>query len=308
MTDAITYGITRRVLGFSGFIEISSDEFEDIQAAKGRLLLGRGIEEKFDLLMENHAEIERTLLGMALENSLFPGRLMRLLNDARHLLNRRMANYLTTARLYLDQTKHDISTSYGRNCETSKRVQDVVSTEYEGCLGYRVMEALRNHAQHRGLPVHAISFPWVRDDRHEPPRFRYGVVPAVSTRELQDDPRFKPEVLKELERIADKRDNVDLMPFVRGYTEAIGRIHQHVRQLLSGDMTRADELLVQVRDKALSAFGEKLAGLSAVRRDEAGCHTEWEYITTRLTEQRKEFEVKNSHLESLSARYVSSEG
>lgn len=96
---------------------ITAEQFNDIRAAKERLMFGVGIEEKLDLLLENYAEFERTLLNMALEYSIFPGKSQALLDGGTHLANRRMVNFLTTARLYLDQVSHDFSNIYGRDSD-----------------------------------------------------------------------------------------------------------------------------------------------------------------------------------------------
>ena len=46
-------------------IEITEDEYRAIAAAKDGLITFIGIEQKFDLVLENYAEYERELLGLA---------------------------------------------------------------------------------------------------------------------------------------------------------------------------------------------------------------------------------------------------
>ncbi len=104
-SDSVTHVITVLAIGFSDSIPITTEQFKQIRAAKQRLMFGVGIEEKLDLVLENYAELERTLLDMALEHSIFPGKIEALLDGGTHLVNRRIANFVTTARLYLDQVR-----------------------------------------------------------------------------------------------------------------------------------------------------------------------------------------------------------
>jgi hypothetical protein len=58
------------VLGCSSVIEISDDEFTRITNAKRNFLTLLGIEEKFDLVLENYLEYERELLSLNLQRML----------------------------------------------------------------------------------------------------------------------------------------------------------------------------------------------------------------------------------------------
>jgi len=294
------------VLGFSAFVAIDAAEFHAIRDAKRRLMFGMGLEEKLDLVLENYSELERDLLNMALEHSIFQGKIDSLLDGGTHLVNRRIAKLLTTARLYLDQVLHNVSEIYGKNSESYDSIKKATNEEYDSVLGYRVMEALRNHAQHRSLPTHGISFPVNRDESSDPPNIRFRVVPSVDVAALEDDPKFKKQVLEELLAIADKNNFVNLMPFVRQYAESLGRIHEKVRDVTATNLGAADELIATYREKAANAFGPNLAGLIAVECDEQGVHEDREHLIDRPTKRRKDIARKNQRVGSISSRYISS--
>ena len=306
MPDLVEHKITILALGFSDSVPISEAEFDAIRAAKQRLVFGVGIEEKIDLVLENYAELERSLLDMALEHSIFPGNISALLDGGTHLVNRRIANFLTTARLYLDQLGHDLSKIYGKESDEYKNFKKSTNVEYDSVLGYRVMEALRNHVQHRSLPTHGISFPMTRDKSTEPNQVRFRVVPSVDVAALADDPDFKKPVLEELEECADKHGFCNLLPFVREYAESFGRIHEQVRDAVRVELTEADALLLEYREKAREKFGGSLAGLVAAACDQQGLHQDREHMSDRPVGRRHDLEKKNRHLDSLSRRYVSS--
>lgn len=256
--------------------------------------------------MENHADFERDLLDMALRHSLFPGRDPQFMTDDRHVVSRRLVNLLSTAKLYVDQLQHDLSRAYGHGSALLTEGRQLLSREYHTSLGYRVIEAVRNHTQHRDLPVQRIHYP-MRLIEGSPPMWRCSVGASLDIRTLQDDPKFKRSVLEDLRPLASDEQSVEVAPLVREYVQSIGRVQMRVRELIAPDLGAADALIVDARDRArLAAQGTSLAGLSIVRRDEDGRSHGWEWVSTELIDRRKELQKKNSHLDSLTRRYVSS--
>ncbi len=82
------------------------------------------------------------------------------------------------------------------------------------------MEALRNHVQHYGLPVHWVSTGsrWTSPEADGLMEFSVDLL-AVRTR-LAEDGTFKKEVLAELS------ERIDLKAAVRRYLESIGTVHE----------------------------------------------------------------------------------
>jgi hypothetical protein len=255
----------------------------------------------------NHADLERHLLDMALEYSLFPSRIDELLNHARRSTSRRLANYLATAWLYVDQVQHDISEALQDGGRSVARIREVMNAQYNDRLGYRAMEALRNHAQHRGLPVNAISFPIVREERFKPARLRFSVVPAVGVRELAQDVKFKHLVLEELERRANGNGLVALMPLLRQNSEGLRAVHSEVRIQLKAPLEAAERVFRTLTEQAAQAFEGDTRFLSAIRYNEDGTFDESERLTSEYSERRRELETKNHDLGAIADRFVSSE-
>src|SRR5712691_6637055 len=191
------FRLTRGVLGSDG-IELTEQDFREIQRAKRYQALGLRIEENFDLVLLNVRELERSLLEVSLLRSTSPGAVPSLLADARHISNLRMVNYLTTTRLYLDQASVSLKEVCGPSAletfSTSRRV------EYAACFGYRVMEALRNYSQHRSLPINQITLVVAKDDAG---RDRHQALISINVAEIGSDSEFKVSVLKELEQKMD---------------------------------------------------------------------------------------------------------
>jgi hypothetical protein len=299
------YGLTIGAIGFSDFIPISEEAFASIQDAKQLLLFGQAVEEKLDLVLENYADLERSVIEVALQFSIFPGQTRALLIDGMHLVNRRVANLLTTTRLYLDQVPHDISSTFGKKADLVTAFREATNQEYDAHLGYRVMEELRNFVQHRSLPTHNMGLSSTIDQRTTPPGIQCRAIPSVSIRALEDDPELKPAVLEELRGCADDKGRIDLVPHVRVYVESLGRIHLVVRRAVVPDLESADVVFSEHMALAVERFDGSLAGLEAVARDDSDKVVEREYLFDRITQRRIELVAKNTDLDRLSQRFAS---
>lgn len=110
------------------------------------------------------------------------------------------------------------------------------SQEYDSCLGYRVIEALRNYAQHRGLPVHNLQYNSTFHPDSPNDSSEHSITPSLRVSRLKEEKKFKSSVLKELEAIGDL---IDLKPLVRQYMESLGRIHCESKQTLGSFVAQA---------------------------------------------------------------------
>ena len=218
--------IHRGVLGNWPSLDISSENFQRLKQAKRALFILVGIEEKFEMLSQNYLEYEQLLLTLALEYMVSHSPEYSSMHDARSQINRRLANLLTMARLYIDQVKHDVSRLFGRDAAENSTICQSFSSQYDRLLGYRVLEALRNSMQHRDLPVTSVEYPSVHEDRDHGYLIRHQVVARISVEHLREDSKLKPRIIAELQAGGDRHD---VTPFVREYVEGIARVHEGVR-------------------------------------------------------------------------------
>jgi hypothetical protein len=307
LASSAGYGLTCRYIGFDKVIPITREEFEATRRARVVLSIALGIEEKLDIALENLADLERHLLGLAVDHSIFTGQAEHSLSSARRSTNRRLTNYFATARQYIDQVQHDISRAIepADTGPAQKQISDALSEQYDSRLGYRVIEALRNYAQHRGLPAHAVIFNASRDSSKEV-RVRFNVAIYVGVAELKEDGKFKAAVLRELERCANNEGLVSLMPLVREHSDGLNAINATVRRLLADPLKDAAKLFTTLRARAANEFGNDLHGLSAISHDGNGYHIDWEVITDEYVERRQELESKTLDSSRLAHQYVSS--
>lgn len=296
------YKIARAATSLTGSIDLSREQYEALKRAKRGLVGIVEIEAKFDLLLENYAEYERSLLELTLHQMLYRDLDWTSFQVAIQLVNRRLVNLLSAARLYRDQVRHDLATLYRKSSETAQAVKEERQRQYETKLGFRVMEELRNYVQHHNLPVHRMSYP-TRTEQPEDPgtRLRFGIAPSVSTTQLEEDGRIEAAVLNELKS---QGGYVLLTPLVREYMEGLARVHEVLRARTAADVDAWESALVTVEERAKATFEGPLIALSIFAEEDDGTCPELEHVFSDLWLRRRALARKNSLLERLSHRYV----
>lgn len=288
-----------RALGSTLLTDIDEASFIDVARAKDALVAMVGIEQKFDLVLENYADYERELLELSLHQVLRRDMDWRGFQDDIAAVSRRLANLLSAARLYLDQVNHDLRETFGPTSDLPELVKTKASAEYDARLGYRVMETLRNSMQHRSMPIHGLSYPqdWVGRS------LRFRAVPFLNVERLKDA-RLKPAVFAEL---VTRGETVELTPLVRQYVEGLGNIHEELRDLAGPQVALWDSVLAATQSRGTQATGGPTHPVFALRLDDADVVVDTVQVFMDLVEYRRAFEKRNSVLSHLARRYVSSE-
>jgi hypothetical protein len=212
-------------------IDIIESQFNEIKKSKKVCLFARELEEKLILLLENYYEFETELLKLAETFRIWGHRDYQISMEERLLLDRRLVNLLTACKLYVDQTLHGISSLYGGKKSTEfTTVNTLTNNFYDNHFGYRFMEALRNHVQHAGLPIHVITRRVDRVRGKEEEYIQFTVIPLSKTQLLAENSEFKKLVLKELK---DNSNEIDLRPATREYVSCLIELHENIRSIIA---------------------------------------------------------------------------
>lgn len=182
-------------------------------------------EDKFYIVMENFLELELCLASTAARHMLRPLLKDEEFGDRLREANRRIVNLLTSFRLYRDQSVHHLGPILS-GCDLRARFED----EQKNLLAFRVIEGLRNHVQHRGLPIHTMTLGSSWADGAPKSGLRYHTRLAINLSQLEDDERFPKSVIAELKALPEVPD---LSLLLREYASAIAKIHDHLRKSLA---------------------------------------------------------------------------
>jgi hypothetical protein len=298
------YSITKPFIGYTDFIEISCDEYEAVKIAKQNLLEALTIEEKFNLVLENYAEFERELLELSLNHMMVFDHDWFSFQREIYTINRRIINLLTTCRLYISQVLHNVNSIYGEKAGLAEAIKNKMSNEYDSNLSYRVLEALRNYVQHRGLPVYELQHRLERQGGISGRYFKRTITPSLSVSRLKEDKEFKSSVLKELEETGDL---IDIKPHIRNYIDSIGRIHLFIRELLEKDIADWDTAIYEIQKRFREALDDDVEVLTLEVRDDMGSPTESVQIFDEIIRHRQWLTRKNQMVTHFSSDIISSE-
>lgn len=261
MPEELRFVLSRLVLGKSRDVELSATEFHHLRAARDTLDRALEAEDKFDIVMEDFAELELEFLTLANREMTFGRSAYAEMADALNTVNRRLLHLMTAARTYVDQLIQDVAFVFGHESPQRAEAEQLFHNAYDSVAGYRVLEALRNYAQHRRLPVHALRFGWSR--RPDANLVEYTVEYALDLTRLREDGRFKGAVLTELEGLQAEEDKVLLKPLVRAYVSALGRVHGRVREAMAGRVAECDELSASTVRRFVQETTEDVAHIHA---------------------------------------------
>jgi hypothetical protein len=260
------------------------------------------VEEKYEGVIENYIEWETAISQLTLREmvSWTIGNIEA--QNARKLTARKLLNLLASTRLYIDSIPKHAKSILQSDEAALKQIKDAPSAQYDSRLSYRVMEALRNYAQHSALPIHGVTThaKWHRDT--EPHTMSFAVWPRIDPEQLAADGDFKKAVLKEISEL----EKIELKPMVREYIEGISAVHNIFR---STTHQRSNEWIAQLNKSAerftQQFLDEGTLGLSILPVDSRGLKAGEEvYIAGPMEEYLVHMQKKYSTMVNFAKRKV----
>ena len=293
------YLVRKLVLASVPEYEISADDFARVHRSQVVLLNALAIEEKYEILISNFIDFERTAVNLALTDAIRDIATHVEMFENRVALNTRLVNLLSAARLYLDQLpQHLTGAASTELSEQKKQLKSKCSQEYDEHFEYRFMEALRNHVQHRGTPVHLTTYQseWksVETDRY----MEFSIRVTATRERLSEDDTFKKGVLEEMP------DDVDLAHALRRYVESISNIHCFARSVIQNDVEAARAFIESLRGRYSQLYSESLVGLSARQVDDDGLSSASVPLELNWDDVRVGLQKRNKRLVNLTKRSV----
>jgi hypothetical protein len=249
-----------------GQIEISEAEYMALDQAVESLASCAEAEENFEGLLDGYIEFESFLLSEALQ-ALFWRNRDDVQDQARRTsAGRKLSYFLSSAQFYLDSIQRLGCAVLGD--KTNTVLTRCMSREFDGSLSYRIMECLRDHAQHRAFPVHGYILS--RQKTEDLAYQDFSFIPTLDLTELIANHRLRKKTIKEI-RIMAGPSSIDIKPLARSYLESLLNIHQAFRLATSKTVDRHVQLIGETKAKMLANFPEvtKL-GCAIITVDETG--------------------------------------
>ena len=137
-------------------IELTVDEFDTLLSADATLQDARDFEHRYDMVLGEYREFELGMTRASLNQQM--GFLPNSYVEAMDLItfgNRLLMNLMAVVRAHIDHTRSSFKT-IDLTPGVEERFKTLTNAAYDKHFEYRFMEALRNHSQHRELPVHGV--------------------------------------------------------------------------------------------------------------------------------------------------------
>jgi len=305
--DKKEYGLTRLVLGPTPFAVIERRDYLAIAEAKKRLLECLLLEDGFDLMVENYLELETTLLQASVRDVLGDPPFEQRSHDDVNLFSRRFANLMTVCKMYRDQAPARLKRLFPEDPKKKDEIGARFDALRDQRLGYLVIEILRHHVQHAGLPIDAVTY----GHSHVGPlgggASKTTIAPSVSVSRLLLDRKITDDVRQRMANVG--RDLLDLRDMVRDYVEGLASVHDGIRVDLRVKIEEWQAVLQEAwsRYRSVDPENGNLPGLSAVIRDADGMILEETELPRHPQQSRRHLERKNRNLGNLRSMFVSSE-
>lgn len=302
------YYLWKAVLAPTPRVPITETEYNRLLTCWTSLGQIASIEEEWDSLIQNYIELELELIRSAMNAMVLSHGDYHEANQTRLGFARRLSNLLHSCKSYLDHTPHYLKKLTTAGLESSFRT--ATNSAYDASASYRFMEALRNYAQHRGLPLHGATFDagWTgrfADGPEDRGLLRHSSYASINLEKIRADGKFKASVLAEL---TNSPDQLDVSILVREYIEVLAQVHEKVRDSIKSEFDDASASISAAVTQYAEVNAGNVIGLSVAEFDDTGNAVIVEQsIFEDLAERIQRLMQRNRNLVNLRLRYVSSE-
>lgn len=297
----------KAVLGRTPKIAIEKREYDHILTSKSVIVQVIAIEEEWENLIQNYLELELEFLKSAMQTMVLNHESYHEFQQTRLIFARRLANFLQSCRSYIDHIPHYLGMV--PIPDLVARYKSLAGELYDSSSSYRFMEALRNYAQHRGLPLHGASYDvsWTGDFSENGKNkglMRHSVAANIDLEKIRADKRFKKSIVTEIDQ---DLDQLDVVVLIREYVEGLADVHSKLRAVLKEPLDGWKSFFRSAISKYGAANDGDVVGLTAAIFDQEGRVGERTDLFEELPERVEKLQRRNGNLVNLRLRYVTNE-
>ena len=245
--------------------EITKEKYSEIKDAYEICLTCLWIEEKFNILFGNYLEFEEELeniYSVLIKENKNPEEQICYGREFISKLNRRLANFLSSVRMYIDQVQHDLST-IDKKIEEDLKLKELFLKEthiqYDNLVGYQIMEFLRNKMQHVGLIIDSITLIelLLKNDTEFVP-----IMIEIDYKRLKKMKQFDSKIKKRKELDDMKTDRINMIWMLRDYVNSLVSIQIKFREITEGIVNKSIDKINKI---FLENYGENLNQIAMVK-------------------------------------------
>ena len=293
------YYLTRGTIGATD-LEIDENRYEDYKESNKVLKNCLSFEKSYEILLSNYIDLENERLSWATLEMVRVRSRDDFLN-ATLSLDRRMVNFLSTARLHIEHLQ-----KRGGDCVSGQSIEDVKTvvkcfcdTEKANKPEYKFMWDLRNEVLHSSLPTNWVSFSSNRTNSFDDsdPKFEHSLNFGLSKSSATG---FKQN---ELESIS-SNDKIDLMSVSRVYMESLSTIQLKFREYIAESVSQARSKMEEAFHRYKKVCEDSLIGLYLWKVNDSSDIVEEFLFSLFHDDRRIQLQKKNRKLVNLRNSHV----
>lgn len=160
------YWIQIADMSTSDAVELNHANYLSLQQARQTLIDLNAFEQKYEILLNNYRDFEIYCASQSLVSVTSSHYSYLAANGVLAEVNRMFMNFLTAHQSYVDQVVQDfkhlelgeqlLDTGVDERVSFKDVAERQLSATYDGSKDYRLICALRNHAQHSAAPIHGV--------------------------------------------------------------------------------------------------------------------------------------------------------
>lgn len=294
----MNYWLRLPFLGGSHTLPITKDHFEQLAASKKRLLLISSFVENYRVVLDSYRTIETSLHKQSLNQQTLGFSFYKESLDTRVKLNSAYIGYLSAMRYFHDWSDRNLKEVLSH--DQVKSFQTFRLNLRDSTPNYRFIEALRNYAQHRELPIEGIKYHHFVEntDDNENTDIVTAITTYISKQKLSKDKKFNKAAL------ADMPDTINIVHCIRTHMNGIWKLYNYFFENYSKVATDSRKIIEESRNRFAKEFDGSLLGLEA-NSEKNGTIVDAIPLLLNWDDARIEAQKEIGNLNNLHRRYVS---
>ena len=223
------------------YISITERDYADALKARDVLVCLSSLELKFLVVIILYEDFERRLFEIILAATLHRGLSRSKASDIYIKVNQPVMALLTATRTYHDtQIPKDLGKISTLTDPYTENANAIFNRIFDASFDYRLMEGIRNYAQHHQLPISRFTLGSSRTEGGAGLSASKDTIdPVFDCKRILESDKVRRKTRDEISSL--KIDWVDVKFAVRAYVEGIVAGHNAVRSMLMGDVEKASE-------------------------------------------------------------------
>ncbi|SLM15630.1 hypothetical protein SPIROBIBN47_50096 [uncultured spirochete] len=260
--DSNRYYLTTYGIDGNPLVEVDFSIIDQIKKSMNILAIIRTIEEQYDIVVGNYKELLKEIFEVTIDNNLYSPSDIIFLHEFSRKINIRLLNFLNSAKMYQDHLHASllkIDNTKGRSY--IQRVGQLKKQNISICI----LEALRNHIQHYGIPTFT-SEGTKRITRNTEDIIVHYLLIIIEVEYFKKDKKVRDTIPKEI-----LSQNIELNSHIKEYFSYLSNEIEEVRQLFIEEYSSSTILIdrmIEMYSKVYPEIMEKWQKILCIIRNE----------------------------------------